>query len=41
MITFANLGANVGLISGAQQHAFNYGYLFPLTYEASTCQGQG
>jgi acyl-CoA synthetase (AMP-forming)/AMP-acid ligase II len=40
MITYANLGANVGLISGAQQHAFNYGYLFPLTYEVGRKEGR-
>ena len=29
MISYANLGANVGLISGAQNHAFNYADVLP------------
>ena len=33
MISYGNLGANVGLISGAQNFAFSYADLFPLTYE--------
>eukprot|EP00624_Nannochloropsis_granulata_P002364 evm.model.NODE_22006_length_11650_cov_26.012875.1 len=33
MISYGNLGANVGLISGAQNFAFSYANLFPLTYE--------